>query len=75
MLELHEAEENWLEVGPEQLVCRRCMWWVSLRGAPDVEPETTVTVHIPPSNRLTVEALTDIADILSRREWIDHVSR
>lgn len=75
VLELPEAEEDWLDVGAEELICRRCMRWVSLRGAPDVEAETNVTVYFPTENRMTVETLTEIARRISRREWIGHVAR
>lgn len=74
VLELPASEDSWLDVDPEALVFRRCMWWTSLRGAPDVTAATSVTVHIPAENRLTVEVLTDIARRLSRRKWVDHVA-
>lgn len=75
VLELPEAEEEWLDVGAEELVCRRCMRWVSLRGAPDAKAQTSVTVYIPDENRLTVEALTGLARRISRREWIEYAAR
>lgn len=74
VLELPDNEGSWLDVGPEELVCRRCMWWMSLRGAPDAEAQSSVTVYIPVANRLTVGSLNDIACRLAQREWIDHAA-
>jgi hypothetical protein len=41
----------------EQLVLRRCGYWVSLAGQPQSENETSVTVPVPRANVLTVNAL------------------
>jgi hypothetical protein len=36
---------------------KKCGYWMSLHGMPTSDNETTVTVSVPRSNVLTVEAL------------------
>jgi len=49
--------EEWLSLTAEQLVLRRCGYWVSLAGHPVSENETSVTVSLPRENLLTPEAV------------------
>ncbi len=44
----------------EQLILRRCAYWVSLAGLPQSNNETAVTVSVPRTNVLTVQALKDM---------------
>lgn len=60
VLDLPRDEERWLSVSAEQLVMRRCAYWVALTGAPESGNEQTVTVSIPAVNRLDVPALKDL---------------
>jgi hypothetical protein len=48
---------EWMVLSVEQLVLRRCGYWVSLAGQPQSENETSVTVSVPRANVLTVNAL------------------
>ncbi len=48
---------GWLELTAEQLVLRRCAYWVSLAGRPPTGNETTVRVGVPRSNLLNVASL------------------
>jgi hypothetical protein len=48
---------EWMVLSVEQLVLRRCGYWVSLAGQPQSENETSVTVPVPRANVLTVNAL------------------
>ena len=48
---------DWLDQTASQLVLRRCAWWTSLRGAPDTNHETSVTVKLPYENLWTPGAL------------------
>jgi Domain of unknown function (DUF4365) len=57
VLALPPARTDWLTVGADELVMRRCAYWVSLHGAPETENLTSVTVSLPAANRLDVEAL------------------
>lgn len=49
--------EDWLSLTAEQLVLRRCGYWVSLLGEPESDNETSVTVSVPRENLLTPEAV------------------
>ena len=48
---------EWLSLSPDQLILRRCSYWLSLSGLPESDNEHSVTVSVPRSNLLTVEAL------------------
>lgn len=51
--EVHE----WLEQTPDQLVLRRCGYWLSLAGEPATDNTSTVSISIPTSNVLSVDGL------------------
>jgi len=46
----------WLTASPEALVLRHCTNWVSLRGLPPTDNETSVTVQVPRANRFDINA-------------------
>ncbi len=50
---------DWLTVAnpPTEVVLRRCAWWTSLDGLPDVDNTSSVTVELPRGNLFTPEAL------------------
>jgi hypothetical protein len=48
---------EWLSLSPDQLILRRYSYWLSLSGLPESNNEHFVTVSVPRSNLLTVEAL------------------
>ena len=62
VLDLPPEEERWLSASDEELVMRRCAYWVGITGAPESGNERTVTVSIPTRNRLDVPALKDLMD-------------
>jgi hypothetical protein len=66
-----EAAE-WLVQSHECLVTRRCAYWLSLRGAPASDNETSQTVYIPSANLLSIENLRDLMTRFSRRETIPY---
>ena len=49
--------EEWLSLTAEQLVLRRCGYWVSLAGEPESDNKTAVTVQVPRINLLTPLAI------------------
>lgn len=55
-----DAVADWLVQTEDQLVVRRCAYWVSLRGRPDVDNEHSVTVHVPRQQILRPESLQEI---------------
>ena len=62
VLDLPEDEQRWLSASEQELVMRRCAYWVAIPGAPECANEHTVTVSIPTANRLDVPALKDLMD-------------
>lgn len=40
-----------------ELSIGHCAYWVSLRGMPETQNATTVSIELPRSNQFTVEAL------------------
>ena len=57
VFKMPEDEADWLNVTDSETLIRHCGYWLSLRGFPDTKNSETVSVHIPQSNRLTVEEL------------------
>lgn len=66
-----EDRAEWCEKSAEQLVCRRCLRWVSLRNAPEGNA-TATTVYVPENQVLTPSSLRMLADTRSKEEWIDY---
>lgn len=57
LLSLPPDESEWLSVTPEQLVLRRCAYWVSLSGVPETTNATSVTIPVRDVNKFDVEGL------------------
>ena len=70
VLYLPADAREWLTHSHECLVARRCAYWLSLRGAPASENETSQTVYIPTANLLSVENLRGLLARFSKRERI-----
>jgi len=49
--------EEWLTLSVEELVLRKCAYWVSLAGLPATDNDSTVTVSVPRVNMFTPAAL------------------
>ncbi|KQR76590.1 hypothetical protein ASG35_16270 [Burkholderia sp. Leaf177] len=60
--------EDWLEHSEEQLVLRKCAYWVSLRGAPATNNTAGVTVKIPKKQTFDGVGLMHLMASISRRE-------
>ena len=67
VLNLPRDEERWLDISEQELVMRRCAYWVAIAGAPESGNEHTVTISIPTANRLDVPALRDLME--RARRW------
>jgi len=57
---LPDDPSEWLSLSPEQLVLRRCGYWALLAEQPKSGNAASVTVTVPRTNLLTVEALQGI---------------
>jgi len=68
LLVLPEDEALWLTQSVEELILRRCAYWVSLRGAEAVPAHTTTRIALPCQNVFSVEGLTEIFVRLKRGE-------
>jgi hypothetical protein len=55
----------WLTASPEALVLRHCACWVSLRGLPATDNETSVTVQVPRANLFDVSALMGLMQMIN----------
>lgn len=53
---------DWLTQSEVSLSMRHCAYWVSLRGQPVTENETSTTVTLPRAQLFTVDALNRIMD-------------
>ncbi len=60
-----EKITDWIKQTESELCLRYCAYWVSLRGSPDTENITNVTIEIPRSNQLTPDALQAIIERIS----------
>jgi hypothetical protein len=57
LLVLPEDEAQWTSQSVEELILRRCAYWLSLRGAAPTTNQTTVRVAIPRANVFSPDAL------------------
>jgi hypothetical protein len=68
VLFLPRDAEEWLHHTPDQLVLRRCGYWQSLRGAPEITAASAV-VKLPKTQHFSPDSLTQLAVRLSRRDF------
>ena len=68
VLFLPPKAEDWLTHSHEQLVLRKCAYWVSLRGAPPTDNHAGVTVKIPKHQVFDGTGLMKLMASISRRE-------
>jgi hypothetical protein len=57
LLVLPEDETQWLTQSVDELILRRCAYWMSFRGAEPTANQTTIRIAIPRANVFSVEAL------------------
>lgn len=70
VLFLPKDAADWMHQTEEQLAIKKCAWWVSLRGAPETDNDSGVTVYLPRSQVFNVQSLRDIMTRLSKQEEI-----
>jgi hypothetical protein len=68
VLFLPPSLSEWLEQTEDQMVSRRCAYWLSLFDQPEVVNAKTVTVQVPRKNCLTVDNLQTLMQHASRRQ-------
>ncbi|MDD3469838.1 MAG: DUF4365 domain-containing protein [Thermoguttaceae bacterium] len=69
LLILHENESEWLHLSEEEMIMKRCLYWVSLRGWDPTDNKNTIRINIPRSNLFTEEALMELME--KRKGGID----
>ena len=70
VLDLPKDENQWMTVNVDELVLRRCVYWLNLRAFGETTNQYSVTVKIPEENVLNVESLCTLMD-QSRRGRIE----
>ena len=50
-------EDRWLEFLEDEALLRHCAYWVNLRGRPESNLSSNITIEVPKANRLTVDTL------------------
>ena len=73
VLFLPEHIDDWLVINDDQLLLKKCAYWVSLRGAPEPE-ETGKTIYIPQRQRFDADNLRHIFARLSRNERLQYTA-
>jgi hypothetical protein len=63
---------EWLKLGEDQLIMKRCAYWVSLRGAPDISGQKSTTVRVPRQNVFSPDAFRGIAKARSIEEYLTY---
>jgi len=69
VLFLPAKDSEWLHHSPEQLALRRCAYWESLRGAPEITTTSGTTVKLPKAHIFSPDGLSQLAERLSRRDF------
>lgn len=62
------TSNEWLLQSPDELVMKRCAYYLSLRDHPPKDNSATVTVRLPREQVFSVEALSAILDGIGRGE-------
>jgi hypothetical protein len=69
VLFLPPESEAWLLHSADQLIIRKCAYWVSLRGAQETDNVSGVTIKVPKIQVFSPESLTQLMTRLSRRDY------
>ena len=69
---LPEKPDEWLTQSEQELLLKRCAYWVSLREAPASVNDKYQTVYVPQKNVLGVESLRQIMTLRSREEYLPY---
>jgi len=72
LLYLPNDDTQWLEHDEDRLLTRKCAYWVSLRGAPEVDQGSQV-IAIPKCNVVSVDGLLSLMTRFSKAEVINYV--
>ncbi|MBK8531093.1 MAG: DUF4365 domain-containing protein [Flavobacteriales bacterium] len=65
VLYLPPTDTDWLVHSVDELILKRCAYWVSLRNAPAVVGQTSTTVYLPKAQVFSPDQLRNLAAELS----------
>lgn len=65
LLQLPENDQNWLEISAEHLALKRCAYWLSLRGAPESQNQSSVSVYFPKNQIFSPVSLRSISECVA----------
>lgn len=57
---------EWLDVSEQEMLIKKCGYWVSLKGSPETTNNSTITVSIPRKNLFTPKNLFSIMEKIDR---------
>ena len=55
-----DDDTQWLNLSEDQLIMRRCAYWLSLKGAVDITNTANIQIRIPRTNLFTADMLNDL---------------
>lgn len=61
--------DDWIQHHADHMSLHHTCYWVSIKGHPESENTTSVTIDVPLSQRLTTESLRALLDRASQGEW------
>lgn len=70
VLHMHPDEKLWVDQTTDWLKITKCAYWLSLKGWPETDNTSTVTITIPSTNLLTKESLKEIMAKISKEEQL-----
>lgn len=68
VLFLPEVQDEWLLHGADELILRKCAYWVSLRGAPATQTASGATVKLPRTQVFSPDNLQRLMERLARND-------
>lgn len=57
-----QNEEDWLTVENNEMIFRKCGYWICLKGYPEVKDKSTITIDIPKENIITNKTLLNLVE-------------
>jgi len=63
-----DQPEIWIEQSEDHMLLRHCAYWVSLKGKPETENKSKITVDIPRNQIFNVESLQLLMERVARGE-------
>lgn len=55
--DMPKNSNDWIIVEGNKTIFKKCAWWCSLKGLPNVSNKESIVIEIPQNNQLTPEAL------------------